>query len=104
MRPSLPHPLADRRRPGRRRTGRLAAFAHRRVSGRHAPVALEPLPATPTPAPGEIAPAHDTAARRVREAGGPRDEASYTCACGYVFAASVSTSVCCPHCGVRQAW
>jgi rubrerythrin len=41
---------------------------------------------------------------RVREAGGPVDRASYTCACGYVFAASVSTSVRCPHCGAWQAW
>jgi hypothetical protein len=53
----------------------------------------------------EIPPAApDFVARRVREAGGPLDEASYTCACGFVFAASVSTSVRCPHCGAPQAW
>jgi predicted Zn-ribbon and HTH transcriptional regulator len=28
----------------------------------------------------------------------------YTCACGYVFKATVSTSVGCPHCGDTQAW
>jgi hypothetical protein len=41
---------------------------------------------------------------RVRNAGGPIDNASYTCACGFVFAASVSTTVRCPHCGAAQAW
>jgi len=41
---------------------------------------------------------------RVREAGGPIDLASYTCACGYLFRAAVSTSVACPHCGGEQAW
>lgn len=46
----------------------------------------------------------DYAARRVRAAGGPNDQASYACECGYVFAAPVSTSVCCPHCGCPQAW
>ena len=38
------------------------------------------------------------------EAGGPIDHASYTCQCGCVFSASVSTTVACPHCGVAQAW
>jgi len=41
---------------------------------------------------------------RSREAGGPQDSACYECACGYVFSASVSTSVSCPHCGDDQAW
>jgi predicted Zn-ribbon and HTH transcriptional regulator len=44
------------------------------------------------------------AAHRVRAAGGPTDEACYVCECGYVFAAPVSTSVRCPHCGSEQAW
>jgi hypothetical protein len=53
----------------------------------------------------EIPPqALDITAQRLREAGGPVDRATYSCACGYFFAASVSTSVCCPHCGARQAW
>ena len=41
---------------------------------------------------------------RSREAGGPQDCACYECVCGYVFSASVSTSVSCPHCGHGQAW
>lgn len=46
----------------------------------------------------------DPAAHRVRAAGGPVDLASYSCGCGMVFSASVSTSVSCPHCGTEQAW
>jgi rubrerythrin len=42
--------------------------------------------------------------RRARESGGPEDRAMYTCTCGYVFEAEVSTSVACPHCGAAQAW
>jgi len=41
---------------------------------------------------------------REREAGGPEDRALYQCSCGYVFEASVSTTVGCPHCGDAQAW
>jgi predicted Zn-ribbon and HTH transcriptional regulator len=44
------------------------------------------------------------ARRRRREAGGLQDEAVYTCECGFVFHAPVSTSVGCPHCGSAQAW
>ena len=42
--------------------------------------------------------------RRLRESGGPDDRAVYTCSCGYVFEADVTTSVTCPHCGTGQAW
>jgi rubrerythrin len=42
--------------------------------------------------------------RRARESGGPDDRAMYTCSCGYVFEADVTTSVACPHCGAGQAW
>jgi hypothetical protein len=48
--------------------------------------------------------ASDITVRRVRDAGGPVDEACYPCACGYFFIAAVSTSVSCPHCGRTQAW
>jgi hypothetical protein len=53
----------------------------------------------------EIPPAApDIAVQRMRDAGGPADEACYPCACGHFFIAPVSTSVTCPHCGARQAW
>jgi rubrerythrin len=41
---------------------------------------------------------------RARTAGGPLDSACYSCSCGFVFTAAVSTGVVCPHCGARQAW
>jgi rubrerythrin len=41
---------------------------------------------------------------RERSAGGPEDRALYRCQCGYVFEASVSANVGCPHCGDTQAW
>jgi hypothetical protein len=52
-------------------------------------------------APARVA---DLAVQRARSAGGPIDEASYACACGYVFRAPVSTTVACPHCDAQQAW
>ena len=39
-----------------------------------------------------------------KRAGGPQDNAFYTCSCGCAFTAAVSTSVGCPHCGTSQAW
>jgi len=46
----------------------------------------------------------DSAPARRRKHGVPQDVAVYNCSCGYVFEASVSTSVGCPHCGDGQAW
>ena len=51
-----------------------------------------------------IPPAPDVTVRRIRDAGGPVDEACYPCSCGCFFIAPVSTSVTCPHCGTPQAW
>lgn len=42
--------------------------------------------------------------RRLRDAGGPRDRACYSCGCGCLFEAPVSTSVRCPRCDAEQAW
>lgn len=56
------------------------------------------------PPTGEIPLDMDFAAQRVRAAGGPTDNARYTCACGYAFDAPVSATVRCPHCGDEQAW
>ena len=44
------------------------------------------------------------AERRLRDAGGPDDRACYSCGCGYLFEAPVTTSVRCPHCETVQAW
>jgi len=56
--------------------------------------------AQPAPRPEPIHPAE----RRMRDAGGPDDRACYSCGCGFLFQASVSTSVDCPHCDTVQAW
>jgi hypothetical protein len=50
------------------------------------------------------APAAAPSTVSARRGGGPQDRALYACSCGFVFQASVSTSVGCPHCGTRQAW
>jgi hypothetical protein len=59
----------------------------------------------PSPAlqPAATAP-RDAPAHRERIAGRTQDSALYTCQCGFVFEAAVSTSVGCPHCGGTQAW
>jgi rubrerythrin len=41
---------------------------------------------------------------RPRERGPLQDHAVYSCHCGYVFEAAVSTTVGCPNCGGEQAW
>jgi hypothetical protein len=44
------------------------------------------------------------ARERNQRANVSQDAALYSCECGYVFKAAVTTSVGCPHCGVDQAW
>lgn len=61
-------------------------------------------PHQPTPTSPERGSEAVTPKRRRREAGAPQDRAMYTCQCGFVFEAQVSTSVGCPHCGGAQAW
>jgi hypothetical protein len=99
MRPRLLHPLGEGRHSRRHRRRRGAAIAE------PAAVAIEPL-AIPGAEPMPTLDAHDPDpdVQRVQEAGGPIDHASYSCACGYLFSADVSTSVTCPHCGSDQAW
>jgi rubrerythrin len=74
------------RRPGRRHGG--PPPARRREPARDAPAEEQPV--------------EDE--RRARESGRPEDRAQYTCSCGYVWEADVSTSVRCPNCGAVQAW
>lgn len=79
-----------RTRPHRPRSGPRLGRRARRVGGAATPEA----PAQQLPLPQA----------RERAAGGPEDRACYRCTCGFVFEASVSTSVSCPHCGDAQAW
>jgi hypothetical protein len=54
---------------------------------------------------GAQAPPPDRPAARARRLEpATEDQAMYSCACGFVFRAAVSTSVGCPHCGGSQAW
>ncbi|HST34565.1 MAG TPA: hypothetical protein VLJ80_13715 [Solirubrobacteraceae bacterium] len=96
MRASLPHTLRERRRSraGRQRRAAIGASDTARAAAQTSACG----PTAPT------AHAVDPAAQRVRDAGGPIDEASYACHCGFVFRAPVSTTVACPHCRATQAW
>ena len=105
MRSSLLHPLAERQprrhRPKRQaehRVGRLPALAHKREAKLAISAPEEAKLAISVHQPLDIV------VERVRAAGGPLDQASYICECGYLFAAQVSTTVACPHCGAGQAW
>jgi hypothetical protein len=53
---------------------------------------------------GPLSEAPSGKSRSRRHGGASQDRALYTCHCGYVFDALVSTSVGCPHCGRTQAW
>lgn len=72
----------------------------KRLSPRLARRRSAPAPQAPPPA----AEAAVTNAARRQEQGPPHDRALYSCSCGFVFEAPVSTSVGCPHCGDTQAW
>jgi len=98
MRPSL-HILTERRRqragraPARRTSGPARGRSDRTVEQQLRPARPGPTAAEP-----------DRDVRPVRDSGGPLDRALYSCSCGYVFDAAVSTTVSCPHCGTGQAW
>ncbi len=99
MRASIPHPLRERipRRLRERRHprwGRSRPTAANRQAAEH----------FPSPGPGPGSGPSDLAVERVRDAGGPVDRASYSCECGFVFIAPVSTTVTCPHCRAGQTW
>jgi len=109
MRSSLLHPLAERprrhrpKRQAEHRVGRLPALPHKREAKTAEAKTAEAKTAEAKSAISAHQPL-DIAVERVRAAGGPLDRASYICECGYLFAAPVSTTVSCPHCGTPQAW
>ncbi len=89
--------------------GRWRGRRDRSVADHRPPIAGRPSVAAHTAsAVGYVAPSHNPhyshERRRAREAGLPQDKALYTCRCGFVFQALVSTSVDCPRCGDAQAW
>lgn len=94
-RPSLFHRSeTHRRQRDPRELSRPRRHRAPRLSSRSSPAPAVAIEVEPT----------DGEAGRVRAAGGPLDLASYTCGCGFVFNAAVSTTVACPHCGCEQAW
>ena len=130
MRASLPYPISRRRRAHRSRGGHRPSPVHEPgVDAGRTDVEAQrtdfPAQRTSTATQRAANAAHDIAtqradiaarrtdiatqgpdlaAQRVRAAGGPTDLAYYSCQCGYVFTAAVSTSVGCPNCGTTQAW
>ena len=101
------HRLAQRTaRPGPVRRGHAPDRPARTEEHRlPLPAAEETSDPGDNPGPPRAAPAAiDTPERRARASGGPQDQALYSCSCGYLFDAHVSTSVHCPHCGDTQAW
>ncbi len=82
--------VRHRRSEGTRRRRQGAGRSEAATRRYEAPAASRPDPAPPR--------------GRRRELGPLQDQALYACACGYVFEATVSTSVDCPHCGDTQAW
>jgi hypothetical protein len=97
MRTSLLHPLRERPK------GRPSRRGHERRGAPQRGESRAPAPVEPRAAEGLSAHC-DPAIERARRAGGPLDNAVYTCGCGYLFSAAVSTTVVCPHCGCNQAW
>ena len=87
------------------RAKRGASRIRRRRNAAAAGGAQAAAGATPV-TPNGAAPASGAVAngRQFREDLPDEDHAIYTCECGYVFEADVSTSVGCPHCGRHQAW
>jgi hypothetical protein len=98
MRPKLLHPLRDRPHERTARRARQRRAKHRRPEPRVVVLDNGPSPVS------DLGAKLDPMAERVRLAGGPIDTAVYTCCCGYLFSAAVSTTVSCPHCGADQAW
>jgi hypothetical protein len=98
------HSLRRRRRRAAVDPGVLQAAAPQNVApaGKPAP-AQSRASASQTPFNTPDQPSYVTV-QRARSAGGPIDNACYSCPCGLVFAAPVSTTVCCPRCGAPQAW
>lgn len=101
MRPSL-HPLTDRRRHGGASTQNPRRSGPSPRPRGSETVLRRPSAADPSLRGDLRDPDRDFT--RARRAGGPEDVAHYSCACGYVFEATVSTTVACPHCGSGQAW
>ena len=88
---------------GIRRRRYSSAFGATRTASEPQRVEQRPAPLVPPP-PNASKRFDDGDPSRRRLHGPTQDVAVYNCHCGYVFEATVSTSVGCPHCGTGQAW
>ncbi len=103
VRPKSSNKLAQGMRSRRLTRGGLHVV--RAAAPAESPAGSDPSPASPMePRRKATTIAVDEPARRVENAGQSLDLACYSCECGYVFEAQVSTTVDCPHCGAGQAW
>ena len=93
--------VTSRRVLARSKTGVTKLRRNRHNEAKREPAGIEGQP--DRPATQTARPPHATAARRRLEPA-TEDQAMYSCACGFIFQAAVSTSVGCPHCGGSQAW
>lgn len=88
-----------------RRLTRGGLHGIRPAAPAESPAGFDQSPGSPVEPTRKATPiAGDEPARTVDNAGQSLDLASYSCECGYVFEAQVSTTVDCPHCGASQAW
>jgi hypothetical protein len=102
MRPSL-RTITEHSHPRRPRDRRTAP-RKRAATERATALVQPPASAQPVSPPNSERLRRDPAAQRVRAEGGPLDRASYSCQCGYLFEAPVTTTVECPNCAAHQAW
>jgi hypothetical protein len=91
---------------GRRHSRASAPHLSPRPEDRDTPLETgAPAPSTTAPAVSAETQPRAAAPGRSRHDHLPlQDNALYTCHCGFVFEAAVSTTVGCPHCGTGQAW
>jgi hypothetical protein len=116
MRPTLTHPNSERRRRSPRAASRgrrdVERVAHAvAVRAREAGKRITREPSGTAREAGKGITREPSGTARVAEitaertgAGGPLDVATYSCRCGLIFSAAVSTTVDCPHCGAEQDW
>ena len=91
------------KRPTREPVGAEGQQPDRPAAERSRPDRMAASSAEERPRNGSTVPARVPSARRRLEPA-IEDRAVYSCECGFIFQASVSTSVGCPHCGGSQAW
>lgn len=89
---------------GRRRASAFLVFPGRQDAHGTQAQATESAGTHETRSPSATARGPVARGRSRRDCETFQDNALYSCHCGFVFEAAVSTQVDCPHCGTGQAW